>query len=171
MTNQAGRQWAEVVGVLGVMASLVFVGLEVRESSRATRAATDAEIAAQFVDLNTAMFSSPEIIAAIDASTAAGHPSLTSTSEQATLLAFYRSVFHIWSNAHRQHLSGTVNPLLFEAVVGEISTYSAPTDSGGSDRLNRRRAEMQWAWEAERFIYNAAFRAFVDSVMHAPRNN
>ena len=47
MARNESRRALEVVGALGVIGSLIFVGLEVRESSRATRAATDAQIAAQ----------------------------------------------------------------------------------------------------------------------------
>ena len=63
MARNEGRRVAEVVGALGVIGSLIFVGLEVRESSRATRAATDAEIAAQFVEINLAMYSSDHLAA------------------------------------------------------------------------------------------------------------
>lgn len=148
-----------------MIASLIFVGLEVRESSRATRAATDAEIASQFVDLNTAILESPELTAAFDAAREAGHPSEVSEGDQGLLLAFYRSLFHVWSNTHRQHLAGTVHPMLFEAVVGEISTYAGPLDPSSPTDLNQRRVLIRWAWESERFLYNQAFRSFVDSIM------
>jgi hypothetical protein len=167
MPDTRNWRWREFVGVLGVIGSLVFVGLEVRESSRATRAATDAEIASQFVTLNTAMFSSPELMAAFDSASAAGHPSLAPSSAQGMILAFYRTLFHTWSNTHRQHLSGTVHPLLFDAVVGEISAYAQPVDTTELGRLNETRVAVQWAWESERFLYNPAFRSFVDSIMES----
>ena len=165
MTDRKTWSWPELVGVLGVVGSLVFVGLEVRESSRATRAATDAEIATQFVDLNLAILSSPELTGAFDAAREVGHPSRATAGQQGLLLAFYRSLFHVWSNTHRQHLAGTVHPMLFEAVVGEISTYAEATDSEASSEQNLRRVLVRWAWENERFIYNEAFREFVDSIM------
>ena len=55
--------------------------------------------------------------------------------------------------------------MLFEAVVGEISTYAEATDSEASSEQNLRRILVRWAWENERFIYNEAFREFVDSIM------
>ncbi|MGI9625925.1 MAG: hypothetical protein ACR2QM_03745 [Longimicrobiales bacterium] len=164
---QASWRWREFFGVLGVIGSLVFVGLEVRESSRATRAATDAEIASQFVALNTAILSSPELTVAFDAARAAGHPSGASLGEQGLLLAFYRSLFHVWSNTHRQHLSGTVNPMLFEAVVAEISSYAETADPTSASDHDQRRVLVQWAWENERFLYNPAFQVFVDSIMES----
>jgi len=165
MTERKTWNWGEVVGVLGVIGSLAFVGLEVRESSRATRAATDAEIASQFVALNIAILESPELNAAFDAAREAGHPSGVSAADQGLLLAFYRSLFHTWSNTHRQYLSGSVHPMLFEAVVGEISTYAGSVDSTAPAEHNERRVLVRWAWESERFLYNPAFRFFVDSIM------
>lgn len=165
MTEPKRWRWKELAGILGVIGSLVFVGLEVRESSRATRATTDAEIASQFVTLNTAILESPELNAAFDAARAAGHPSAASPAEQGLLLAFYRSLFHVWSNTHRQHLSGTVHPMLFEAVAGEIAAYAGPGDASSPRDHNERRVLVQWAWESERFIYNPAFLVFVDSIM------
>jgi len=88
---------------------------------------------------------------------------------QTTILAFYRSLFHVWSNTHRQYLSGTTNPLLFDAVVSEISTYAAPVDSIDNSRINQPRVLVKWAWESERFIYNPAFRVFVDSIMDSSK--
>ena len=169
MARNEGRRVAEVVGALGVIGSLIFVGLEVRESSRATRAATDAEIAAQFVEINLAISSSDHLAADIEAALEAGHPSRASRESQTRLLAHWRALFHIWSNTHRQHLNTTVNPLLFEAVQQELSAYAAPESPDESAEMNGIRRNMQWAWESQRFIYNPAFQALVDSTISALR--
>ena len=103
MTERRRRGLAEAVGVLGVIGSLVFVGLEVRESSRATRAATDAEIAGQFLELNTGIYSSPELMEAFEAGGRVNDPSELPVIHRIAITSFYRSLFHVWSNAHRQH--------------------------------------------------------------------
>lgn len=43
----------EFIGLVGVIGSLIFVGIEVRQSTLATRAATDAVIADAFRELNS----------------------------------------------------------------------------------------------------------------------
>ncbi len=169
MVHNKGRRPLEVVGALGVIGSLVFVGLEVRESSRATRAATDAEIAAQFVEINVAMYTSDHLAADIEAAGEAGHPSLAPLESRIRLEAHFRALFHIWSNAHRQHLNSTVNPLLFQAVQQELTAYAAPESPDASAGMNETRRLMQWAWESQRFVYNPAFQAFVDSTIVALR--
>jgi hypothetical protein len=55
--------------------------------------------------------------------------------------------------------------MLFEAVVGEIATYAGPADPSSPREHNERRVLVRWDWESERFLYNPAIRAFVDSIM------
>jgi hypothetical protein len=161
MAGPDARRIVEVVGLVGVIGSLWFVGL--------TRAATDAEIASQFLDLNTAMFEGRDLARAFEAAAEAGDPSQAPYVDQFLLRALYRGLFHIWSNTHRQHLNGTVNPLLFQAVTQEIVQYASPADSDTVERLNISRRNLAWAWESERFIYNPEFQEFVDSIIEAVR--
>jgi len=94
------RETAEVIGVLGVIGSLIFVGLEVRQSSVATRASTNAAVADSYRELAVLMASSPQLARAA-AATANGLDTL-SPEDQIVLLGFYRALFHSWSNLHRQ---------------------------------------------------------------------
>ena len=82
----------------------------------------------------------------------------------------WRALFHIWSNAHRQHLNGTLDPAIYESVVQEISTYSVGAmETHDNPDLVRRQTLMHWAWENERFIYNAEFQGFVDEILTSSR--
>ena len=56
------RRVFELVGLFGVVASLIFVGLEVRQSAAATRAATAQEVTSAFRDLNLAMATVPNAL-------------------------------------------------------------------------------------------------------------
>lgn len=78
-------------------------------------------------------------------------PELTSPAEQAQILAFWRAVFHIWSNTSYQNLNGTIDPQIYEGMVSEASA-----------RANQR--SVAWAWESERFIYPEFFQDFMDSL-------
>ncbi len=169
MARNEGRRALEVVGALGVIGSLVFVGLELRESSRATRAATDAEIAAQFVDINISIYTSDQLAADFVTAGEAGHPSLAPAESRTRMLAFYRALFHIWSNTHRQYLNGTVNPLLFQGVQQELTQYAVPESPDVPAEENEVRRNMAWAWESQRFIYNPVFQNLVDSTIAALR--
>ena len=164
MADSKSRRVGELVGLLGVIASLVFVGVEIRQSSIATRAATDAAVADGFRELNLVLASSPDLAAAFTAG--ADNPAEAPAEAQTMMLGLYRALFHIWSNGHRQHLNGTIDPAIFQAIGQEISTYAG--DVSGEAEVNdidRRRRNVRWAWDSERFIFNPDFQAFVDSVL------
>lgn len=145
------RRTAELIGLFGVMASLIFVGLETRQSAAATRAATAQEVTSAFRDINLAMAGDEELTRILVEFGL--NPESASPVEQARLMAFWRAAFHIYSNVFYQNLNGTVAPQLYEGMVSEVSTWA---------RSGLR--SVFWAWESERFIYPAGFRNFMDSV-------
>ena len=89
------RGIAEVIGLVGIMGSLVFVGLEVRQNSVATRASTNASFADAFIEINLVLASSPELAHAIVVSW--DDPEKLSTEERILVLGIWRAIFHIWS--------------------------------------------------------------------------
>ena len=158
----------ELVGIFAVVASLVFVGIEVRQNSVATRSATNAAVKDAFSELNLAIASSPELARAMVS--LVGNPNDALPEDRLRVLALWRALFHAWSNVHRQHLNGTVDPALYDAVVQEISAYAgifhgpvAPSD------VERRKRQMSWAWESERFLFNPEFQLFVDGIIGVER--
>lgn len=158
------RRIAELIGLAGVIASLVFVGVEIRQNSIATRAATDAAVADGFRELNLVVASSPELVRALAAN--ADNPADAPGDEQIMILALYRALFHVWSNVHRQHLNGTIDPNIYTAVLQEISAYAGKDPAAADiDDIERRKRMATWAWESERFVFNPDFRIFVDSIL------
>lgn len=159
MKRWSARNVAEGIGILGVIGSLIFVGGELRQNAIATRAATNAEVSFAFVELNLMLASSPELARAF--AEHADDPAAAPRDAQILMIGSWRALFHIWSNAHRQHLNGTLDPAIYESVVQEISTYSVGAmETHDNVDLVRRQALMNWAWQNERFIYNQEFRLF-----------
>lgn len=168
MATNRTRRIGEAIGLVGVIGSLIFVGIELRQNSVATRAATDAAVADGFRELNLVVGSSPELARAL--ATYADEPASAPAADQILMLGLYRALFHIWSNSHRQYLNGTLDPAVHQGVVQEISTYAGEPASGVPiNQIDRRRRVMQWAWESERFIFNPDFQVFVDSMLAAKR--
>jgi len=164
MTAEKSQRIAEIIGLIGVIGSLVFVGLEVRQSTVATRAATDASVADAFRELNLVLASSPDLARAL--ANNAAHPDEAPPEDQIQMLSFYRAIFHIWSNTHRQHLNGTIDPAIYQSVVQELSAYAGNTPAGVDvEDLKRRQKLMRWAWGRERFLYNPDFQKFVDAAL------
>jgi len=158
------RGLAEVVGVLGVMGSLIFVGLEVRQNSVATRASNNATVADAYRQTNTMIASSPDLARAMVA--VGEDPDLASAADRILVLGLWRAVFHTWSNVHRQWVSDTLDQVLYESFVEEVSSYSSKTGMDDSiDQVDRRTRTMLWAWESEKFVFNSEFRNFVDTIV------
>ena len=157
MSGWTARGFAEVIGLVGIVGSLVFVGLEVRQNSVATRASTNAGVADAFREVNLVMASSPELARALVA--AADDPEELSPEESTMARGFWRALFHTWSNGHRQWTNETLDQVMYESIISEISTYGR--NIGGMGR------SMRWAWESERFIFNSDFQLFVDELIGA----
>ena len=153
---------AEVIGLLSIVGSLVFVGLEVRQNSVATRASTNAAVADAFRELNLVLASSPELARSVVVSF--DDPNKMSPEERILSLGMWRALFHVWSNAHRQWVNETLDEVLYRSVISEISTYGLKNNESVEDLDGRSRA-MRWAWESERFIFNGEFQQFVDELI------
>ena len=168
MNSTKLNDWIQAVGLFAVVASLIFVGIEVRQNSIATRSATNAAVKDAIRELNLVIASSPELTRAITAN--AENPDAAPPAERVQMLAMWRALFHVWSNVHRQHLNGTLDPALYEAVVQEISMHTG--NARGTETVGdakRRARQMKWAWESERFIFNQDFQVFVDGILGIER--
>lgn len=168
MKTENWKDTVELVGIFAVVASLVFVGVEVRQNSVATRSATNAAVKDAFSELNLAVASSPELARAMVS--LAENPDDALPEDRLRVLALWRALFHGWSNVHRQQLNGTVDPALYDAVVQEISTYAGKFHGAAAPNdVERRKRQMRWAWESERFIFNPDFQMFIDEIIGAER--
>ena len=142
MKNISSRQLAEIIGLICVVGSLIFVGLEQRQNTIAIRAATNSSFATGFQDLNLVVASSPSLTKAL--TQLEGNLDDIPQEDRIQILGLYRALFHIWSNAHRQYLNGTLDPALYDSVIQEISTYAKKTSSTKVIDNNRRHVALKW---------------------------
>ncbi|MEJ8569397.1 hypothetical protein [Elongatibacter sediminis] len=168
MDTEKLNDWVQIVGIFALVASLIFVGIEVRQNSTATRSATNAAIKDSFRELNLVIASSPELTLALVAN--AENPDDAPPEQKVQILAMFRALFHIWSNVHRQYLNGTLDQALYDAVVQEVSMHAGRARGTESvDDAERRARQMRWAWESERFIFNSDFQLFIDGLLGIER--
>ena len=155
------RSIIEALGVAGVVGSLIFVGMELRQNSIATRSQASATISEQFAEPNLLLASNPELIRAF--AEHGENPEEAPYEAQIAIRAMWRSVFHIWSNVYRQANDGTISPALFDTVTQEISLYSGNllTQMDAVSR-NTRSNSFHYAWENEKFLFPIDFQMFVD---------
>lgn len=162
------NDWVQGIGIFALVASLIFVGIEVRQNSIATRSATNAAVKDSFREFNLVVASSPELAKAIADN--ADNPTEAPAEARIQMLAMWRALFHTWSNVHRQHLNGTLDPALFDAVIQEVSMNAGKARGPENvDAADRRARHMRWAWQSERFIFNQDFQMFIDEILDLER--
>ncbi len=142
-------------------------GIVARHLSRFYSGA-EVNLSVPFRELNLVIASSPSLARAITAN--AENLNDAPPEERLQIVAMWRALFHIWSNVHRQHLNGTLDPVLYDAVVQELSMYAGNARRTETVEDAKRRARhMRWAWESERFIFNRDFQIFVDGILGIER--
>lgn len=102
------NEWLQVVGLFGVIASLMFVGLQMKQDreialSAATQARTETTIQSIL-----GMVSNPIFAAALDKIELGESDSLT-LSERMAVIQSYRAVLYNLENSHYQYISGFIS--------------------------------------------------------------
>ena len=100
MNSSKLNDWVQGVGLFALVASLIFVGIEVRQNSIATRSATNASVKDSFREFNLVLASSPELAKAVTEN--ADNPAGAPPQAKFQMLAMWRALFHTWSNVHPQ---------------------------------------------------------------------
>lgn len=152
------RSTIELLGVVGVIGSLVFVGIEIRQNSAATRAAATQALGQSWIDWNVAT-ASREIQEAVVLLGSMPDPSAAPLVEQLMVGSYARSILSNWSISHYQYRMGVLDRPLWDGVLRDMS--SAADTSHLFGRV------MAWAWPQNRYLYNTDFTALLDSVMPA----
>lgn len=100
------RRWVDVLGAAGVILSLIFVGIEIRQNTRAVRAATYQAVTASSMELLFQLGDNPEVGLALDRWAAQEEldPVLVARLEP-MVLAYLRHVEHV----HFQMTEGTLD--------------------------------------------------------------
>jgi len=101
----------DLVGGIAVIISLVYVGLQIRQSANASRAATSQAFAKQYSDVNQ-MIADPAI-ARIFAKGLDGMAALT-VDEQASFAAILSSISRTLESFYFQRRAGDLDPVLFD---------------------------------------------------------
>jgi hypothetical protein len=128
--REAMTRVGEIISLIGVMGSLIFVGLEVRQSVIATRAANDTVIAEAFREINQIMAPSPELARALTAY--ADDPASAPGAEQEQILGLLaRPVSYMVERA----------PPAFER---DHRSRDLPGNRAGNNRLRAGRRQRQF---------------------------
>lgn len=139
----------EVAGGIGVVITLIYLSIQIRQNTKASRAATAQQMTDNWVAINLELTKS---------STLPFYNSLHSLKGQdyQRALGFWRALFHQWANNHYQYTQGVLEEALFVPTEREIR-YMAKRERVG--------VIVREAWSAVRHIYNDSFAEFMENIL------
>jgi len=139
----------EIVGATAVVVSLIYLAVQVRQNTNASKAATVQDMTNKWVQINLWSAESPDRIISL----VGLEPG---TKEFLQGLAYYRALFHQWANNLYQHKTGVLDDKSFKPTEDEIRHI-----------LHKSRAAPTFkiAWESARHIYNQDFQEFFESIL------
>ncbi len=109
---------AEIVGGIGVIASLIFVGFQIRQNAQATRAATMASVMEQWAQ-NYQSLSENKKLAEVVWTGAQDPNAVTGVDRWRFTMACSR-FFHYWHNAYYQWTSGSLDSNTWSGQRGNM---------------------------------------------------
>jgi len=146
------RTVLELVGAVGVIGSLIFVGLEIRQSAAATRAATVQQIKDAWLETNLTTATSRDLA---DAFVLVETDSLSADLQSVQMVrSFLRVLLHNWSNAYWHYRNGSFPEDQWRPHFREM-------ESRAGDPLT------WWMWNDVQILFDDDFRSLMDSLRAA----
>ncbi len=141
------RSVVELLGLVTIVASLIFVGMEVRQAAVETRSSIVLQLKDSWVQFNLAILDNQGLFDAIQVVTAEGREA----NQKATFTvdAWLRALFHNWSNAYFHYRNGTFDKVQWMAYVRDA-------ENSAQEQYVRE------FWTEWRHAYDDDFAAFVD---------
>ncbi len=140
---------AEVVGALGVIASLLYVGVQVRHNSEATRAATTAQTLDQ--SALTSQFLAQDKVSSNLYFRGLKDPLLLEQDEKSQYFFIMLSMFRRYENTEYQYRKGLFDEGAWEGMRGNIVTII-------------ERPGFEWFWERAKQGYSPSFRKLLEGM-------
>ena len=113
-------QIVEVVGVIAVALSLLFVAFELQQANRIARIATNNEVYASFAAINEAVMSDPEFVDLLLRSADTSGNSKLSEVDRARLRSWVRRHLNVWLPATIAHGHGMLTDQTYESIFDDV---------------------------------------------------
>lgn len=149
------RSFAEAVGLLGAIGSLIFVGLEVRQNAEATRLDAGQQLTQTWFQWDLEMGINREGWEALEVVLRYEDPGTAPFVERSMVLSLARTQFQAWATWHHLWESGVLDEPLWHATVREIR----------SDLNSETGRITSWAWGETGNQFREEFRAFLDGIV------
>ena len=139
----------QIVGSIGVIGSLIFVGLQVRQNTRATRVQVQENMTSSYISVAQVLIDNAEVFTRGIAATRESFASFSDADKMIYFGAIF-SMFKHFENIHSQRERGFIDQESWAAWSEHILMY-----------FNQPGVKM-W-WELRRGSFNPQFRSFLES--------
>jgi len=148
MNWEAVGALSEFVGAIGVIASLIYVGMGVRQNTRSMRAATYDSLVSSNGDWLWPVINDPVLAANFEIAVASWAE--VPKEQRTRIMYLLTQLFRHWENAYFQQEQGTLAPSLWETWRGIILSYF------------HQPGIQEW-WQLRRTAYSNEFRGFLEA--------
>lgn len=152
MNNETVSNWLQIMGFAGLIASLVFVGLELRQSREIAIADVYQQRAAMLIDVHTISLTSELLFNAYNKAMT-GEP--LTAGDQILMSTGLTPLFTYWENNHFQYQVGLLSE---EHWIASLHAMSAVLV----------RPDVQAWWKTERLEMRESFATVVDDLIEHP---
>lgn len=139
----------QLVGTLGVVASLVFVGVQIRQNTKATRVQVQENMTAGYISTSQAVIDNAEVFTRGIAATRESFAKFSSA-EKLIYFGLIFAMFKHFENIHSQHERGFIDTESWTAWSEHVLMY-----------FNQPGVKV-W-WELRRGSFRPSFRNFLES--------
>jgi hypothetical protein len=141
----------EVVGAVGVIATLVYLGAQIRQNSNVVRSATRQAVSNAQMEIGIRLATNPELRAAV-LRWNGRDPTPTSPDTQVRDEMFLRAMLRAFENQYHQNQDGTFENAMWAGYLENMRrVFIAPF--------------FRDFWDANRSLYSTDFAAFVETQM------
>jgi len=113
------NDWMQVIGIFAVVASLIFVGLEMQQAQAISMSQTYQSRTAAVVEWNSAFAANPAALSALRKATDGTENEIT-TQEYDALNRTLNGMYYLYDNAYYQYQAGFVSSEFWEATHGSL---------------------------------------------------
>lgn len=142
--------WVEITGLIAVVTSLVFVGLEIRQNSQASKTANQHALLEMALNYQNTIMQDEELSEIYQAMLEGSEPGLTKE-QQGRASQIRGNQFNLWESAFYAHDTGQLNDELWAAW-------------NGFNRSLINDQHRAW-WKKNRQGFGESFSSHVDSVL------
>lgn len=151
---------SQIVAAVGVIGSLIFVGLQVHQSNRMMRASAIRHHAERIQSVSKAIFESPDL-ANIWLQGGQDIDTL-SPAERVRFINFYVYILRIWEQLHLQKEAGSMDQQMWQANVTILRDIHTMSGAAAAWRLRRHLFSRRFQKFYEGFVMSGVGRPLYD---------